>query len=72
MNDFAGHYLEQGRFPGSIYFVSPQIQEDTRSLRAKGYVENRDGLLRPGGFVEVEITGAGDHDLWARPVDTED
>ena len=25
--------------------------------------------LDPGDFLEVEITGAGDHDLWARPVE---
>jgi ribosomal protein S12 methylthiotransferase len=28
--------------------------------------------LEPGDFIEVEITRAGDHDLWARPVDVED
>ncbi len=28
--------------------------------------------LEPGDFLEVEITRAGDHDLWARPVDVED
>ncbi len=42
-------------FKGSIYFVSPQIQEETRSLRVKGYVENPEGLLRPGGFVTAEV-----------------
>lgn len=25
--------------------------------------------LDPGDFIEVEVTGAGDHDLWARPVE---
>jgi ribosomal protein S12 methylthiotransferase len=24
--------------------------------------------LDPGDFIEVEVTGAGDHDLWARPI----
>jgi membrane fusion protein (multidrug efflux system) len=43
-------------FPGSVYFVSPQIREDTRSMLVKGYVENRNRLLRPGGFVNVEVT----------------
>ena len=28
--------------------------------------------LEPWDFIEVEITRAGDHDLWARPVDVED
>ena len=28
--------------------------------------------LEAGDFIEVEVTGAGDHDLWATPVDTED
>ena len=25
--------------------------------------------LEPGDFIEVEVTEAQDHDLWARPVD---
>jgi ribosomal protein S12 methylthiotransferase len=25
--------------------------------------------LDPGDFLEVEITGAGDHDLWAEPLE---
>jgi ribosomal protein S12 methylthiotransferase len=24
--------------------------------------------LDPGDFIEVEVTAAGDHDLWARPI----
>ena len=28
--------------------------------------------LEAGDFIAVEVTGAGDHDLWATPVDTED
>lgn len=43
------------RFPGTVTFVSPQIREDTRSLQVKGEVDNPEGLLRPGGFVNVQV-----------------
>lgn len=45
-------------FSGTVYFVDPQIAPATRSLRIKARMENPDNLLRPGGFVKVElITG---------------
>jgi len=42
-------------FTGSVYFVSPLIREDTRSLMVKAYVDNSDLLLAPGGFAAVDL-----------------
>ncbi|MFP3982980.1 MAG: efflux RND transporter periplasmic adaptor subunit [Desulfurivibrionaceae bacterium] len=42
-------------FPGTIYFVSPQIAEETRNLMVKAHADNPEDLLRPGGFVSVEL-----------------
>jgi ribosomal protein S12 methylthiotransferase len=28
--------------------------------------------LDPGDFVDVEVTGSDEHDLWARPADVEE
>lgn len=43
------------RFSGTVYFVSPRIAEETRSLMVKAHADNPEGLLRPGGFVSVEL-----------------
>lgn len=40
---------------GEVYFVSPLIREDTRSLMVKAYVENPDLMLAPGGFAAVDL-----------------
>lgn len=42
-------------FQGQVFFVSPQIREDTRDLLLKARVENPQGLLRPGSFANVEL-----------------
>ncbi|HHP7233753.1 MAG TPA: efflux RND transporter periplasmic adaptor subunit [Desulfobacterales bacterium] len=42
-------------FQGSVFFLSPQIREDTRDLLLKAEVANPNGLLRPGGFANVEL-----------------
>ncbi len=42
-------------FIGSVYFVSPLIREDTRSLMVKAYVDNPNLMLSPGGFAAVEL-----------------
>jgi len=42
-------------FEGRVFFVSPQLRENTRDLLIKARVENPDGLLRPGGFAKVEL-----------------
>ena len=52
-------------FSGSVYFVSPQIRENTRSLLVKAHIENDDLRLSPGGFGAVELVTATRSD---RPV----
>ncbi|MFO7839120.1 MAG: efflux RND transporter periplasmic adaptor subunit [Desulfosalsimonadaceae bacterium] len=42
-------------FSGSVYFVSPRIREDTRSLLIKAYIDNPDKTLLPGGFASVKL-----------------
>ncbi len=40
-------------FEGELYAIDPQVEEGTRSLVMRGFLENREGLLRPGQFVKV-------------------
>lgn len=40
---------------GAVYFVDPQIEPVTRSLKIKARMNNPENLLRPGGFVSVEL-----------------
>lgn len=42
-------------FSGSVYFISPQIQENTRSLLVKAHIKNSDMRLSPGGFAAVDL-----------------
>lgn len=45
-------------FNGKVVRLAPVIDQKTRALRAEVQIENSDGLLRPGMFVEVTIIGA--------------
>lgn len=45
----------QKRFSGQIYFVSPEIKDQTRSFLVKAYLDNKEQLLQPGGFATVEV-----------------
>lgn len=40
-------------FVGKVYAIDPQVEEKSRSLVIRGLLENRDGALRPGQFVQV-------------------
>lgn len=40
-------------FVGKVYAIDPQLEEKSRSLVVRGLLENRDGALRPGQFVQV-------------------
>ena len=42
-------------FAGKVSYLSAQVESDTRTVRARLDVENPDGKLRPGMFVEVEL-----------------
>ena len=43
------------RFKGAITFVSPTIDERTRTVRVKARIANPESRLRPGLFAHVEI-----------------
>lgn len=43
------------RFVGQITAISPAVERDTRSLKIRAEVPNRDRLLRPGMFAQVQI-----------------
>lgn len=45
-------------FSGKLTRLAPVIDQRTRALRAEVEIENHEGLLRPGMFVEVTIVGA--------------
>jgi len=49
---------EEREFTGKVLRLAPVIDPKTRALRAEVQIENHDGLLRPGMFVEVTIIGA--------------
>ncbi|HXV36046.1 MAG TPA: efflux RND transporter periplasmic adaptor subunit [Myxococcota bacterium] len=42
-------------FPGTVYFVSPALDPNSRRLPLKAWVANADGRLRPGMFARVEL-----------------
>lgn len=42
-------------FAGTVAHVDPQIRKDTRALRARVALPNRDGSLRPGMFVRARV-----------------
>ncbi|MBS0012810.1 MAG: efflux RND transporter periplasmic adaptor subunit [Desulfobacterales bacterium] len=43
------------KFSGTIYFIDPQIEPGTRSLKIQAQADNPKNLLRPGGFASVEL-----------------
>jgi membrane fusion protein (multidrug efflux system) len=42
-------------FSGSVYYVSPSVNELTRDLTVKAYISNSDRLLKPGMFARVNL-----------------
>jgi membrane fusion protein (multidrug efflux system) len=40
---------------GEVYFVSPRIEEDTRSTLVKGYVNKPPQFLKPGMFANITL-----------------
>jgi membrane fusion protein (multidrug efflux system) len=49
------HAWEEDRFEGELIRLAPTLDPLTRTLRAEVVVDNPDGLLRPGMFVEVTL-----------------
>lgn len=42
-------------FRAEIYAVEPSVAEDTRAVQIRARVPNRDRVLRPGAFADVEV-----------------
>ncbi len=46
-------------YAGRVTFISPRVEEKTRTLTARVEVPNRDGRLRPGMYVTARLASAG-------------
>lgn len=42
-------------FEGEIYAIEPEVNRDTRSLQIRAVSENREALLLPGSFANIEL-----------------
>jgi membrane fusion protein (multidrug efflux system) len=43
-------------FTGEVYFIDPQVEVATRTIKVKAKTDNSDAVLRPGLFANVELT----------------
>lgn len=51
-------------FAGEVYFISPSVSAETRSLLIQAWVDNGLALLRPGNFAAVDlVTGVREEAL---------
>jgi membrane fusion protein, multidrug efflux system len=44
------------KFHGEVYFISPQIEEGTRTALVKARIPNSEGKLRGGMFASLDLT----------------
>jgi membrane fusion protein (multidrug efflux system) len=44
------------KFRGEVYFVSPRLDDATRTALVKAHVNNADGKLKPGMFANLDLT----------------
>jgi Cu(I)/Ag(I) efflux system membrane fusion protein len=54
---FTADALPGRSFEGPVQFVYPTVSNETRTLKARIALDNRDGSLRPGMYGRVRITG---------------
>lgn len=47
--------LADRTFRGDVYFIDPQVDVATRTIKVKAKIDNADGTLRPGLFANVEL-----------------
>jgi membrane fusion protein (multidrug efflux system) len=48
--------LNNRNFVGEVYFIDPQVDVMTRTIKVKAKIDNADGALRSGLFANVELT----------------
>ena len=56
-------------FDARIDFVYPTISNETRTLKARLVLDNRDGLLRPGMYGQVEVSTSRGHAVLVVPAE---
>ena len=56
-------------FSGKVNLVYPQLNRETRTARVRIEIENRDAILRPDMYAEVEIKTGSDAPVLAVPED---
>jgi len=54
-------------FTGTLTAISPEVDPTTRSFELQGTLENPDGLLRSGTFVDIAITLPDAHEVLTIP-----
>ena len=55
------------QWEGTITTVNPEVDPATRNVRVRATFENRDGRLRPGMFVNVQVLSSERHDVLTVP-----
>ena len=56
---FTADALPGRAFEGRVDFVYPTVSSETRTLKVRLSLDNRDGALRPGMYGRVEVSGRG-------------
>lgn len=54
--EFAVAAFPDRKFSGEVYFVSPFVDNATRTAQVKARIPNPDGLLKPGMFASMDLT----------------
>jgi len=54
--EFVVAAFPEEKFRGEVYFISPQIEEGTRTALVKARIPNSEGKLRGGMFASLELT----------------
>jgi membrane fusion protein (multidrug efflux system) len=52
---------------GAISTVNSEVDPTTRNIRVRATFPNREGTLRPGLFVNVEVNAADQHEVLVNP-----
>ena len=56
------------RIPGRVDIINVKVEPETRTFRVRVLIDNRQGLLKPGGFVRVSLPIASAVDVPVVPV----
>jgi len=48
--------IRDRQFVGEVYFIDPQVDVMTRTIKVKAKIDNANGELRPGLFANIELT----------------